>query len=113
MLSNNQDTIDGKGIPTASQCLSDGRVHLETELLRTGTALISFRRLVCIQGDHFHIGPMPVSATRIAYQKTVREMLGMGQIAIDGTDYSESFGWLVGHGTPGFGDLVIEKIKTS
>jgi hypothetical protein len=56
---------------------------------------------------------MPVSATRIAYQKTVREMLGMGQIAIDGTDYSESFGWLVGHGTPGFGDLVIEKIKTS
>ena len=54
-------------------------------------ALISGRLLVDVQRHDLHVGPVPCAADWISHEKTIRDVLNVRQISVDGSYNSNSF----------------------
>ena len=91
MLADDQNRVHGQFVAAASKGLGNGRIDLEAELIGPLLALVALRLLVHIQRHHLHVALMPFAVQRIANQKPVAHVLGVGQIPVDGRDDRNSF----------------------
>ena len=100
VLADDQHPVHGQLTAAAAQGLGHRGVHLEAELPRPVRALIALGGLVDVEGDDPPRGTAPFALVRIADEKAVGEVLGVGQVAVDGGHHRQPHVAVVGHARP-------------
>ena len=95
VLADDQHCVASQFVAAAAQGLGDGGVHGEAEFARSVLALVAFGLLIDVERDDFAVGTVPAAAVGIADYEAVGKVLGVREVAIDGSDDGDAFG---GHG---------------
>jgi len=91
VFADHQHRIDRELAAAAPKRLRDRWIDLEVEFLRARGALVSFRLLIDVERDHFHIRLVPRSVARIADQESIAYVLRVREVSVDGRDDGYAF----------------------
>ena len=98
MFANQEHTIDGQFVATATEGLSDGGIDVEANLTGAIIALVTHRSLVDVHRYDLGVWHIPATFIGISHHEAVAEVLRVGQITIAGGDDRQAFwgirGWL-------------------
>ena len=112
VLGDDENGIHGKLRSAATEGLCDGGVDLESEFSGPVGTLIVLGSLVDVEGYDTGVWSVPDSLARPTDQKTVGEVLGVREVAVDGRDDCDSF-WLCRcHGWDTIGPIRFSRMWT-